>query len=180
MVGHDAIPFDELVLYCAVAVLTGILGWLCLAVVLTATTEALRCTQSRAGRLARGITPGRVRRLVVGLCGVALAAPLAVGPASAAPPGHTDRRLPTGLPVPDRPVLEHPEPRHVRVATGDTLWAIAARQLPGDPSDAEIAATWPTWFRVNRARIGPDPHLIHPGTRLRVPPRLHPTPRTAR
>ncbi|MDQ4008992.1 MAG: hypothetical protein M3211_12920, partial [Actinomycetota bacterium] len=154
MAGHDALAFDDLVHHCALGVLTGILGWLCLAVVLTATTEAMRCTPSWAGRLARGITPGRVRRLVVGLCGVALAAPLAVGPASAAPPEHTDRRLPTGLPVPDRPVLEPAEPRHVRVATGDTLWAIAARQLPADASDAEIAATWPTWFRVNRARIG--------------------------
>jgi resuscitation-promoting factor RpfA len=102
-----------------------------------------------------------------------------------------------GLPVPDRPWgtradprPARPEPELVRVRRGDSLWAIAAQHLiaqdpavqdpaaqhPADhaspPSQAEIAAAWPRWFDLNRTRIGDDPDLIHPGTRLLVPRRL--------
>ena len=56
----------------------------------------------------------------------------------------------------------------VTVAAGDSLWAIAARQLPS-ASDAEVATAWPQWHEVNRAVIGDDPDLIHPGQRLLVP-----------
>jgi resuscitation-promoting factor RpfA len=97
-----------------------------------------------------------------------------------------------GLPMPDRPwgtrAAPRPtrrEPELVRVRRGDSLWAIAADHLtaqhrapqhPADraspPSQAEIAAAWPRWFDLNRARIGDDPDLIHPGTRLVAPRRL--------
>ncbi|HWL99507.1 MAG TPA: LysM peptidoglycan-binding domain-containing protein [Nocardioidaceae bacterium] len=107
-----------------------------------------------------------------------------------------------GLPVPDRPwsAREAPptiraQPERVRVRPGDSLWAIAAAHLPTPalttrhngaervpdrlpahrlppPSQAEIAAAWPRWFDVNRARIGDDPDLISPGTRLVVPRRF--------
>jgi resuscitation-promoting factor RpfA len=107
-----------------------------------------------------------------------------------------------GLPVPDRPwsAREAPrtirsQPERVRVRPGDSLWAIAAAHLPApelttrhndgelvpdrlpahrlpQPSHAEIAAAWPRWFDLNRARIGDDPDLISPGTRLVVPRRF--------
>jgi resuscitation-promoting factor RpfA len=107
-----------------------------------------------------------------------------------------------GLPMPDRPWgtraaprATRPEPELVRVRRGDSLWAIAADHLTGQhltaqqltaqqldaqdpadhaspPSQAEIAAAWPRWFDLNRARIGDDPDLIHPGTRLVAPRRL--------
>jgi LysM domain len=57
------------------------------------------------------------------------------------------------------------------VRPGDTLWGIAAAHLP--PSARSLAAIDRYWRRVygaNRAVVGPDPDLIHPGTRLLVPP----------
>jgi hypothetical protein len=97
-----------------------------------------------------------------------------------------------GLPIPDRPWggraaprAHAAEPERIQVRPGDSLWTIAARQLaaqdraarhPADdaspPSRAEIAAAWPRWFDLNHARIGDDPDLIHPGTRLVVPRRF--------
>lgn len=60
----------------------------------------------------------------------------------------------------------------VVVAAGDSLWAIAARHLPPDASDAQIAAAWPQWYRANAATIGADPDLITPGQVLTVPSSL--------
>lgn len=57
----------------------------------------------------------------------------------------------------------------VVVRRGDTLWSIAARQLGDDASDAEIAAAWPHWYAANRAVVGDDPDLLHPGQVLTVP-----------
>jgi resuscitation-promoting factor RpfA len=58
------------------------------------------------------------------------------------------------------------------VATGDSLWLIAARRLAAtgaDLDDAAIAAEWPRWYAVNADLIGPDPDLIRPGQRLVAP-----------
>jgi nucleoid-associated protein YgaU len=55
------------------------------------------------------------------------------------------------------------------VQPGDSLWAIAGRQLGPEASDAQIARAWPQWWSANRAVVGDDPNLIHPGTHL-VPP----------
>jgi len=57
----------------------------------------------------------------------------------------------------------------VVVRRGDSLWDIAARHLGPSATDAEIAHSWPQWYRANRALIGPDPDLLRPGQRL-VPP----------
>jgi nucleoid-associated protein YgaU len=57
----------------------------------------------------------------------------------------------------------------VVVHRGDSLWSIAARRLGPGASDAEVAAAWPRWYAANRAVIGPDPDLVLPGQRLRVP-----------
>lgn len=81
------------------------------------------------------------------------------------------------LPSPDRPAGKPPSHQHrttadrrvVVVRPGDTLWDIAARSLPGQPTAADIAAAWPRWYAANRAVIGPDPNVIHPGQRLHAP-----------
>lgn len=50
----------------------------------------------------------------------------------------------------------------VRVAEGDTLWAIAERNL-GD------GARWRELYDANRQTIGPDPNRIQPGMTLTIP-----------
>ena len=57
------------------------------------------------------------------------------------------------------------------VEVGDTLWDIAAAHLvPAERSAANIDRYWRQIYRANRSAIGADPDLLHPGTRLRVPP----------
>ncbi len=63
--------------------------------------------------------------------------------------------------------------RHsVVVAPGDCLWDLAAARLGRGASNARIATEWQRWYAANRAVIGPDPDLIHPGQRL-VSPEPH-------
>jgi nucleoid-associated protein YgaU len=191
--------FDDLVLTAALGVLALAGGWLVLGAVLTLGTRALRCSHTLTGRLARAITPALVRSLLGGACGAAVLVAPTTAPGALAFPADTGHaqsqdchRLSCsdvfrGLPVPDRPwstrAAPRPtrsEPEHVRVQRGDSLWAIAAQHLTvqpatdhgSPPSRAEIAAAWPRWFHLNHARIGDDPDLIHPGTRLVVPRRL--------
>ncbi|WP_448629912.1 LysM peptidoglycan-binding domain-containing protein [Cellulomonas soli] len=57
----------------------------------------------------------------------------------------------------------------VVVQPGDSLWDIAARHLPPDASDAQIAAAWPRWYEANRDTIGDDPDLLRPAQLLRAP-----------
>jgi resuscitation-promoting factor RpfA len=62
-----------------------------------------------------------------------------------------------------------PESRAVTVHRGDSLWAIAARELGRDATDAVVAAAWPRWWAANRDVIGDDPDLLYPGQRLAAP-----------
>jgi hypothetical protein len=56
------------------------------------------------------------------------------------------------------------------VRAGDTLWDIAAAQLPpGGRDNAAIARQWQRIYAANRATIGEDPDLILPGARLVLP-----------
>jgi nucleoid-associated protein YgaU len=55
------------------------------------------------------------------------------------------------------------------VRSGDSLWSIAAAHLGEHAATAEVARAWPEWHRANRALLGPNPHLIHPGQLLHVP-----------
>jgi nucleoid-associated protein YgaU len=166
---RGVLAFDDLVLVAALLVLTAAAGWLTVAVVLSLATGLLRCSQSAAGRLAQRITPSVCRALLGGACGAAvLAATVTTPPASAGA---------AALPLPDRPVdllaaTVVPSHASVRVRPGDTLWAIAARHLPTTATAAAVERAWPVWFHRNRGALGPDPHLIHPGTRLTVPPRF--------
>ncbi len=59
--------------------------------------------------------------------------------------------------------------RTVVVRSGDTLWSIAGRSLPAGRTDADVARAWPRWYDANRAVIGPDPSLLHPGEVLSPP-----------
>ena len=83
-----------------------------------------------------------------------------------------------GLPLPDRTTgaaVAATAPtalgraHTVVVHGGDTLWSISARLLGGGATDARVTRTWHRLHRANLARIGPDPDLILPGTRLVVP-----------
>ncbi len=59
----------------------------------------------------------------------------------------------------------------VTVRAGDTLWGLTAASLGPFASDVEIAMAWPRLYESNKAVIGDDPHLLHPGQILRIPPR---------
>jgi resuscitation-promoting factor RpfA len=88
------------------------------------------------------------------------------GPGSMPPP----KRLGPGpTPVPG-PGTGSAAGEHI-VVPHDTLWDIAAARLaPADRSAANIHRYWQQIYRANRSVVGPDPDLIHPGTRLDVPP----------
>lgn len=101
----------------------------------------------------------------------------AVRPSTSAPtPGWTPRRPPARHRTDSRlltgrhrvdPVDE------VVVRRGDSLWTIAAARLGPDATASEVARAWPRWHAANAERIGPDPHLLLPGTRLSPPTRDH-------
>jgi nucleoid-associated protein YgaU len=167
--------------------------WLLLGAVLTI-AEAVT---SRSGRgWAPRITPAAWRRLVLAAVGIGLlSAPIGAAQASSGDRQHviTARYSPDqgtasaspaqtirGLPLPDRPLgrltvvprRDHPAARtteRVTVRRGDSLWKIAERHLGPDASAQAIATEWRRWYAVNRACIGPNPHLIYPGMVLHAP-----------
>lgn len=176
----------------AAAVVQVALGWLLVLTVLVATEPwSGHALTSYAG------CPAGLRRALLGLCGAAvvgaLALPAGAAPAPAAgpeadPPGG-DRvaAVLDGLPVPDRPTgapartarerrvqgqgqgQEKTPPARVIVRPGDSLWRIARDHLPADAGAATVTRTWRAIHAANRSLIGPDPDLIQPGTRLRLP-----------
>lgn len=97
--------------------------------------------------------------------------PESVDPAGAAEllsPGWIPHRVP--LPMQrivgggnTRPAAE------VVVRPGDSLWAIAARELPPGATAEEISEAWPLWYEANRQLIGPDPHRLDVGMVLQAP-----------
>jgi hypothetical protein len=135
--------------------------------------------QALTGR-PRAATPGVpcwVRTLVLLACGLAVVGAPAAQAADGGHGGRPDpREMLAGLPPPERvlgglrPVTGAPEPvarQHV-VRPGDTLWEIAATDL-GAADVERITAHWHRIHRLNRAVIGADPDLIHPGQQLRMP-----------
>lgn len=58
----------------------------------------------------------------------------------------------------------------VTVMAGDTLWAIAKKDLGPGASDVEVALHWPRWYQANRTLIGLSPDVLLPGQVLHAPP----------
>lgn len=184
--------FDDLLAVSAAAGAGLCLAWLAMGVLLTVAASVPTLASGTVASLATHLTPPPIRRCVAGLIGATVlgisagAAPgvLPTSPAPAAGAGRT----PTPGPHPpapagfDRPALAFQEPyaaepelppELVVVHRGDTLWDLAAAALPPPASEAGIARAWPRWHAVNRAVIGTDPHLLHPGQVLHAPP-AHP------
>jgi nucleoid-associated protein YgaU len=115
--------------------------------------------------------PPALRRALLTLCGLAVAGALAA-PAQAGGDHRTNPATLDGLPLPDRTTgtvhRDAPSPGRVTVRRGDTLWSIAAADLPAHAVDAQVDATWRALYAANRDRVGPDPDLIRPGTALRL------------
>jgi LysM repeat protein len=185
------LAFDEVLVWLCELALLASAGWLWLVTGLVALDAARGRVRGRRG------VPAAVRRVVLAACGAALVGGTLAAPASAMAfgsgggggGGGGDRAV-AGLPMPDRAtvtvhvsrliasvsVAEPPAPPPsppptVVVRPGDTLWSLAAQTLaPGAP-DAVIAEQWQRIYRANRAVIGPDPDLIQPDQRLRLPGR---------
>lgn len=66
--------------------------------------------------------------------------------------------------VQEAPATEDTQSVYI-VRTGDTLWDIAAEHM-AEPTNAEITEAWKAIWRANRAVIGDEPGLIHPGQQL--------------
>ena len=169
---HDA-TLAELLTGAAAVVLQMALGWLLV-------VTLLLLFEPRAGRELTGVAgcPRALRRVLMTLCGVALSGAALVTPAqahgdhSSARDGGLD-----GLALPDRTSGQVPPPAAagphlVAVRHGDTLWAISAHRLPPGAGPVAVDRAWRLLYAANRAGIGPDPDLIHPGTKLRLPPAL--------
>jgi nucleoid-associated protein YgaU len=184
-----SLPFDRALADLAGAVLLGCTVWLWL----VTSYVVLEAARSRPGRRpGTRAVPAGLRLLVLSACGVAVTGVLAA-PVGAVGlhrhPQHLVVPSPvSGLPLPDRAAITTPHRRvtassrradstgptgptgpTVVVAPGDTLWSIAARDLPPTTPDAVIARRWHAIYATNRVRIGPDPNLIVPGLRLHLP-----------
>ena len=55
------------------------------------------------------------------------------------------------------------------VKPGDSLWAIACRDLGGDASDTAVSRRWREIYAENAQVVGANPNLIYPGQRLVLP-----------
>lgn len=186
--GHLAeVPLDRALAELGAGVLLACAGWLWL-VTTCAVVEAW-CGAGAHRRTAGPGSPGLclpgvprvVRRVVLLACGVAVAGSTvqpALADTSGSRPDHHPHRSAAavldGLPLPDRAVgrrteRPRPAPATVRVARGDTLWSIAAADLPPRAGDARIGRRWRAIYAANRDLVGPDPDLIEPGQLLRLP-----------
>ncbi len=105
------------------------------------------------------------------------ATPPTSAPAPARTPSTTTMR-PTApaVPAPSPPAAAAADPpaageRSVQyvVVAGDCLWDIAARLIGPSASNAAIDRGWRAIYAANRAAIGDDPGLIHPGLVLTLP-----------
>jgi nucleoid-associated protein YgaU len=151
---------DLFVATCA-TVLALALTWLWL--VATTTVAGLLTGRVRTG--------GATRRVVLVACGVAVVAGTSV-PALAS--DGDGRELLAGLALPERAVAAVHHARRpaapAAVATyvvrpGDSLSSIALAH----PGTGSLEERWRAIWRANRAVVGDDPDLIHPGQVLNLP-----------
>ena len=156
-----------------------LIGGYLLVVAIALVVAHLISTDGPAVRVLEAMTPAVVRRAVNALLGIGVSASLVVATPAASEaatgspgPAPSPSAIPSSLAWPVASPAEHPPPptasAFVVVHSGDTLWGIAARHVR-QPSAARVARAWPRWWAANRAVIGPDPDLIHPGERLRSP-----------
>jgi hypothetical protein len=133
-----------------------------------------------------GPAPAPAPATVVGSAGSSTAPPSTVAPGVPVPPpvvppvGPGDGRV-VPNPAPGGASAGAPSPSGTgrpdagqhgvhTIRPGDTLWGIAAAHLPaGSRSPAQVDGYWRQIYAANRAAIGSDPDMIHPGTRLKVP-----------
>jgi nucleoid-associated protein YgaU len=178
--GQPAPPDPTAPLVAAVALLAwGLATWLVAVLLVVAAASVPGSLGRWAGGLACRIAPRALLRVAEVALGLTVATGAVAGPHAVA-----ETPLPAGssvsldwpgaaLPAPAAPIarpVAHPAPAaEVVVRPGDTLWGIAADHLPVGEGPAAVAQAWPAWWSANRAAIGADPDLIHPGTRL-VPP----------
>ncbi|WP_166133193.1 LysM peptidoglycan-binding domain-containing protein [Nocardioides ochotonae] len=173
--------FEELLVGVCALLLLACAGWAWL-VTTVVSLEALAGIRLAA---VPGV-PRLARRALLAACGVAVVSGLAVPAGASAPadpgPGLGIALL-AGLPLPDRPSggtrpapADEPAPamsaHTVVVAPGDTLWSLARADLVRAgtaPTDLAVQAHTRRVHQLNRDRLGPDPDLIHPGQRLRMP-----------
>ncbi len=170
----DSLPLDVAIVAVARSVVIGCVVWAWLALTV-AVAEAWRGSHPSPRR--PWLLPLGVRRVVLTACGVALAT--AVTTPAQADAGHPPRprdaaALLSGLPLPDRAVApphtrSAPTPRTYVVSPGDSLWSIAAGDLPPGSSDEEITRRWHAIYAANRRQLGPDPNVIVPGQQLQLP-----------
>ena len=162
-------PVDVVVGMCAVAAAVSLVwGW--------AATTAVVVEAALDHRLPVPGIPAGLRRLVLASCGVVLAGS-GVAPAVAAPSGDDPSGLGVhGLPLPDRPhapaaPIHALTARTVAVQPGDSLWSLAAADLPPGAAPATVDERWRAIYRLNRPVVGPDPDHVRPGQLLRLPDR---------
>ncbi|MDP9397535.1 MAG: hypothetical protein M3P96_06780 [Actinomycetota bacterium] len=175
---------DDLLTVSAAAGAGLCLAWLALGMLLAVAAAIPALASDTVATLAVHLTPPLARRLVAGLLGATVVgtapgaatavAPLATAGitsaasiTSAAISPTSDAR-PPAPPELDRPAAGREE--RVVVRRGDTLWDLAAASLPPPRSEARTARAWPRWYAANRAVIGSNPHLLHPGQLLHAPP----------
>jgi hypothetical protein len=196
--GHGPLPPDDpaaLVVAAAAWVAWALAAYLLAGVGVSAADHLRVRRPGNDSRLA-GFTPRAVRRLVEAAVGAsATAVVVSIVPAAAyadgappAPPppaatiaatspldwpGLTTAPAPPGAPpvglvsaAPKRLPVAHHE---LVVRPGDSLWSLTVRRLGPGATATQVAAEWPRLYAANRAAIGSDPDLIHPGQRL-VPP----------
>lgn len=164
----------------------------------TATQRSRRSLRRLAAISHRWGAPG-LRRLatagaVIGLLGAsapALAAPVVaddlswgsttptasdVAPTAASSDTQETAPTPEEAPTPENTTTpdgltppSSPASNTYTVKAGDCLWNIARRALPEGASNAAIASEWQSWYQHNRAVIGANPDLLHPGQILHAP-----------
>jgi hypothetical protein len=163
-----------------------LVGWVLLLLVAAHATRLPGSVGRMAATTLPRIAPVAVRRLLAPMLGVTVglavvgAVPAAASPPPPVPTAPVSLDWPTRVaaaldwPVPTPAGAAAPRPAHpapVVVQPGDSLWAVAADHLPATATNAQIAQAWPRWWSANRAAVGADPDLIHPGLSLTPPTR---------
>lgn len=171
--------------------------WLGVALLLMALAGAPGWLGATGRRLTKLIVPAAAARTLAGIAGLSISlsviapaaaavgplalasssspapawpisSPTATAPAAPSPPGWPVSTVVTGGP-PGSPTGTDHGTDH-RVVPGDCLWNLAANQLGPTGRPGQIAALTAAWYAANRAVIGADPALLHPG-QLLVEPR---------